>query len=151
MSSSSSSGSYGLSFDTYGRYTQRGRQGQIKAKDEREHKGRLKWQAKKSIKWDIKKIHEDSPNCPPEKLKRLVNYRIQNHILKYKEALKILANNEQYERLRAEALALPYVSYRPPSPESAGSHFSGQPAPPVYIDISLDSEDEEDPEEPQSD
>lgn len=57
MSSSYSSGSYGSSFDTYGCYTERGRQ--IKANDEREHKGRLRWQAKESIKHDIKKVFED--------------------------------------------------------------------------------------------
>ncbi|KAG5546066.1 hypothetical protein RHGRI_018290 [Rhododendron griersonianum] len=117
MSSSSSSGSYGTSFDTYDRYTQRGRQ--IKPWDEREHQGRLKWQAEKSIKHDMKK-----------------------------EAYRILKDDVKYNKLRAEVLAQPYVSYRQASPKSVRSHYSGPSAPPpVYIDISSVLEDE-DLEEP---
>ncbi|XP_058222543.1 uncharacterized protein LOC131332372 [Rhododendron vialii] len=139
MSCSSSSRSYGTSFDMYDRYAQRGRQ--IKPWDEREHRGRLKWQAKKSIKHDMKKVIEDSAVIEEGK---------QNHIRKYEEAYRILKDNVKYNKLREKVLAQPYVSYRQASPESVISHYFGPSAPPlVYIDISISSDSEdEDPEEP---
>ncbi|KAG5560685.1 hypothetical protein RHGRI_003873 [Rhododendron griersonianum] len=112
MSSHSSTSKFesdDLSFDTYELWRQRGRH--IIPQDKRQLQGNLKWQAEKSIKWDFKKVHEDSPNCSLEKQKLLVDYSLKNHDLKYKEARKILADDGQYEGLRVEALAQPYVSY----------------------------------------
>ncbi|KAF7117135.1 hypothetical protein RHSIM_RhsimUnG0003200 [Rhododendron simsii] len=106
MSSSSSPEPYGTSFDTYGRYTQRGRH--IKPLDEHEHQGRLKWQAEKSIKYDMEKVIEDSAVVDEEKHKQLVFHCIRNHILKYQKAYQILQDDAEYNKLRGEMFSTDY-------------------------------------------
>ncbi|KAI8547439.1 hypothetical protein RHMOL_Rhmol07G0195600 [Rhododendron molle] len=82
-----------------------------------------------------------------------------------RRALDIERDDVVYDRLRAEALVPPQPRYYFHTPESVGSYVAGPssppdlprqtyppplPAPPVYINVSSDSE-EEDPEEPPMD
>ncbi|KAG5545868.1 hypothetical protein RHGRI_018133 [Rhododendron griersonianum] len=67
----------------------------------------------------MKKVIEDSAVVEEGKQKQLVCHRIKNHIRKYQEAYRILKDDVKYNKLRAEVLAQPYVSYRQASPERA--------------------------------
>ncbi|KAG5528950.1 hypothetical protein RHGRI_029567 [Rhododendron griersonianum] len=94
----------------------------------------------------------------------MVRHQTKNRQKECRRALQIEHSEAEYAHLRAEALAPhPQARYRLRSPESVGSHVAGPSspppeslvqvfsppalAPPVFIDISLDSK-EEDLEEP---
>ncbi|KAG5543594.1 hypothetical protein RHGRI_016365 [Rhododendron griersonianum] len=150
-----------MSLDTWGLNTTRGRKGDLQPRDQHYFERKLTYLAEKHLKKDIRKVAEEFSWYSKEGQWKLVRRQQSCGLKECHWALDIERDDAVYSCLRAEALAPPQPSYRFRTPDSVGSYVAGPSsppdlpgqtypppvlAPPVYIDISSDSE-EEDPEE----